>query len=191
MKKIGLLPRLVIAIILGIIIGAFLPKVIIRVFVTFNGIFGQFLSFAIPLIILGFVAPSIGDLGKGAGRILAVTAGIAYISTVFAGSLAYFANSIILPLIIDPDSISISLESGGNQMAKAFIEIQIPPLMGVMTALVLAFTLGIGIAITGSKTIHQFMNEFQAIITKLITNLKRKAHGFSHWDVSVGFEDFR
>lgn len=171
MKKIGLLPRLVIAIILGIVIGAFLPKVVIRAFVTFNGIFGQFLSFAIPLIILAFVAPGIGDLGKGAGKILAVTAGIAYISTVFAGLLAYFANSFILPLIINPDSISTSLESGGNQIAKVFIEIQIPPLMGVMTALVLAFTLGIGIAVTGSKTIHQLMNEFQAIITKLITGI--------------------
>jgi Na+/H+-dicarboxylate symporter len=92
---------------------------------------GEFLNFAIPLIILGFVAPGIGNLGKGAGKILAITAGIAYVSTVFAGSLAYFSNSIVLPRIIDPNNIATSLESAGNQMAKAFIEIQ-PPLLWVL-----------------------------------------------------------
>ena len=86
MKKIGLLPRLVIAIILGIVFGSFMPAWFIRIFATFNGIFGNFLNFAIPLIIIGFVVPGIGDLGKGAGKILALTAGVAYISTVLAGS---------------------------------------------------------------------------------------------------------
>jgi len=171
MKKIGLLPRLILAIILGIVLGSFMPEIVIRLFATFNGVFGQFLGFAIPLIILGFVAPGIGDLGSGAGKILAVTAGIAYISTIFSGTLAYFANIIMLPILIDPASLASSLDAGGRGAAKALLELNIPAVMGVMTALVLAFTLGIGIAVTQSKVIKSFMNEFQSIITKLITGI--------------------
>ena len=170
MKKIGLLPRLIIAIILGIIFGMILPEAGVRVFATFNGLFGQFLGFAIPLIILGFVAPGIGDLGKGAGRILAVTAGIAYLSTVFAGSLAYFTNSTILPSLIGGSTLATDV-AGEGASAAAFIEVSIPPIMGVMTALILAFTIGIGIAATGSQTIKSAMNEFQNIISLMISNI--------------------
>src|SRR5690554_2928174 len=158
MKKIGLLPRLIIAIILGILFGMVLPEPGVRVFATFNGIFGNFLGFAIPLIILGFVAPGIGDLGKGAGRILAVTAGLAYTSTVLAGTMAFFANTAILPSFITEGALTTELAEEGAS-AAAFIEISIPPVMGVMTALILAFTIGIGIAATGSKTIKSLMDE--------------------------------
>ena len=169
MKKIGLFPRLIIAIILGIILGSILPQTGIRLFATFNGLFGQFLGFAIPLIIIGFVAPGIGDLGAGAGKILAITAGIAYASTVLAGTLAYFANTTILPIFLKPGSLGAGF--GKGELAKAFINIKIPPLMDVMTALVLAFTLGIGIAVIKSTAIKSVMKEFQDIITKLITGI--------------------
>ncbi len=170
MKKIGLLPRLIIAIILGILFGMVLPEPGVRVFATFNGIFGNFLGFAIPLIILGFVAPGIGDLGKGAGRVLAVTAGLAYTSTVLAGTMAFFANTAILPSFITEGALSTELAEEGAA-AAAFIEVSIPPVMGVMTALILAFTIGIGIAATGSKTIKSLMDEFQAIISKMISDI--------------------
>ncbi|MGH4121997.1 MAG: dicarboxylate/amino acid:cation symporter [Clostridium sp.] len=169
MKKIGLLPRLIIAIILGIFLGNILPETGIRLFATFNGLFGQFLGFAIPLIIIGFVAPGIGDLGTGAGKILAITAGLAYGSTVIAGSLAYFANVTILPIFLKPGSLGAGF--GKGELAKAFINIKIPPLMDVMTALVMAFTLGIGIAVIKSTAIKSVMKEFQDIITKLITGI--------------------
>ena len=92
MKKIriGLLARIIIAIILGIVFGLFLPAAIVRVFITFNSIFGEFLSFCIPLIILGLVAIAIADIGKNAGRMLLITAVIAYGATLFSGFLAYF-----------------------------------------------------------------------------------------------------
>ncbi|MBU3190262.1 dicarboxylate/amino acid:cation symporter [Clostridium bowmanii] len=169
MKKIGLLPRLIIAIILGIILGSILPGTGIRLFATFNGLFGQFLGFAIPLIIIGFVAPGIGDLGAGAGKILAITAGIAYASSVLAGILAYFANATILPIFLKPGALGAGF--GKGELAKAFINVKIPPLMDVMTALVLAFTLGIGIAVIKSTAIKSVMKEFQDIITKLITGI--------------------
>lgn len=171
MKKIGLLPRLIIAIILGIILGSILPEIGVRVLATFNGVFGQFLGFAIPLIILGFVAPGIGDLGSNAGKILAITAGIAYLSTLFAGTFAYFANSIVLPMILDPSSLGADLINGEQALAEPLMQLSIPPVMGVMSALILAFTLGIGIAVVNSATIKSFMNEFQSIITKLITGI--------------------
>lgn len=170
MKKIGLLPRLIIAIILGIVFGSVLPEIFIRIFATFNGIFGQFLGFAIPLIILGFVAPGIGDLGAGAGKILAITAGIAYVSTVIAGTFAYFTTATMLPIILNPETVSTSLDGGGG-LASALIELSIPPVMGVMTALILAFTIGIGIAVVQAKTVKAVMGEFQQIITKLITGI--------------------
>lgn len=169
MKKIGLLPRLIIAIILGIVLGSFMPEWIIRTFVTFNGVFNQFLGFAIPLIIIGFVAPGIGELGSGAGKTLAITAGIAYASTLFAGVLAYFVTVIFLPMLIDVSQGMAEVTDGVS--VKAYMELAIPPVMGVMTALVLAFTLGIGIAVTKSVAIRDVMNEFQQIITKLIRGI--------------------
>ena len=68
--KIGLLPRIIIAIILGIAIGTVFPAPLVRIFVTFNGIFSEFLNFSIPLIIVGLVTVAIADIGKGAGKIL-------------------------------------------------------------------------------------------------------------------------
>ena len=68
--KIGLLPRIIIAIILGIAIGTVFPAPLVRIFVTFNGIFSEFLNFSIPLIIVGLVTVAIADIGKGAGKML-------------------------------------------------------------------------------------------------------------------------
>ena len=85
--KIGLLPRIIIAIILGIAIGTVFPAPLVRIFVTFNGIFSEFLNFSIPLIIVGLVTVAIADIGKGAGKMLLVTALIAYGATLFSGFL--------------------------------------------------------------------------------------------------------
>ena len=75
--KFGLLPRIIVAIILGVVLGSWLPLPITRVFITFNSIFGQFLGFMIPLIIVGLVTPAIGDIGRGAGKLLVITVLIA------------------------------------------------------------------------------------------------------------------
>ena len=92
-KKLGLLPKLIIAIALGIAVGMVAPEKLIAIFATFNGIFNQFLGFIIPLIIIGFVVPGIADLGSGAGKTLAITALVAYLSTIIAGSVAYFVDT--------------------------------------------------------------------------------------------------
>ncbi len=172
MKKIGLLPKLIIAIIIGIMLGKldFVP--LVRVMATFNGIFGNFLGFVIPLIIIGFVAPGIGDLGKGAGKLLGITALIAYLSTVFAGTMSFFVNSTIFPKILTAGSMSLTDTSNPEHaLLSGYFNVEMPPIMGVMTALLLAFTLGLGIAATEGDSIKKVMKEFQGIVEKLIKNL--------------------
>ncbi|QXM06811.1 dicarboxylate/amino acid:cation symporter [Crassaminicella indica] len=171
MKKIGLLPKLIIAIILGILIGKSGSEGIVKCFATFNGIFGNFLGFAIPLIIIGFVAPGIGELGKGAGKLLAITAGIAYVSTIIAGSLAYFTSSIVLPNFLQVGSLAMNATNPEEGLVAPFFRVDMPPIMGVMTALLIAFIFGLGIASINGDTIRKFMGEFQSIIEKLISNI--------------------
>ncbi len=106
--KISLLGRIVIAILLGLALGRLMPlllpevasTLVARLFLTFNAIFSQFLGFMIPLIILALVAEAIGSIGNKAGKILLLTVGIAYGSTVFSGYLAYLTGSAIFPQLI-------------------------------------------------------------------------------------------
>ena len=93
MKKLGLLPRIIIAIVMGILIGNVLPEGWIRIFVTFNNVFSQFLGFLIPLIIIGLVTPAIADIGRSAGKLLLLTVGLAYADTILAGLLAFSFHS--------------------------------------------------------------------------------------------------
>ncbi len=171
MKKIriGLLARIIIAIILGIVFGLFLPAAIVRVFITFNSIFGEFLSFCIPLIILGLVAIAIADIGKNAGRMLLITAVIAYGATLFSGFLAYFTGANIFPSLITPDA-SVDNITHVEELLPYFTVV-IPPLMNVMTALILSFLIGLGIANLKTNTIRDGAREFQEVIIKLINKV--------------------
>ncbi|MDR1376134.1 MAG: dicarboxylate/amino acid:cation symporter [Synergistaceae bacterium] len=168
-KGIGLLPRLILAIIAGILIGAYTPEFFVRIVVTFSGIFGNFLSFVIPLIIVGFVAPGIGDLGHDAGKILVLTVVIAYVSTVFAGFSAFFADSALFPSLIKV--AAHTAENPEEALLTPFFVIQMPQLMEVMTALILAFVLGIGMAVIDSKSLSSGMHELQSIIEKMLTGV--------------------
>jgi Na+/H+-dicarboxylate symporter len=167
MKKLGLLSRLVLAIVLGIVIGSVAPEWVVRGLVTLSSIFGNFLSFMIPLIIIGFVAPGIGDLGQGAGKLLALTVLIAYGSTLFAGSLAFFVDSALFPHLVETAASHV----GGNPeeaLLKPFFEIEMPKIMGVMSALVFAFVMGVGMAQVKGRSLSNGMKEFQSIIEKVL-----------------------
>ena len=109
--KIGLLGKIIIAIAAGIGAGAICPEWIVRIFVTFNSIFGQFLSFAIPLIIVGLVTPAIADIGNKAGKMLLVTVAIAYVSTVAAGLISYLTGNALFHSIYDLSVIYLSFNS--------------------------------------------------------------------------------
>lgn len=99
--RFGLLPRVVLAIGLGVGCGFFFPEWATRIALTFNDIFGQFLSFVIPLLILGLVAPGIADLGKTAGWLLAVTAALAYAFTLFSGFGTYLVGRAVFPALLE------------------------------------------------------------------------------------------
>ena len=163
--KIGLLGKILIAIALGIGLGLIVPGWVVRLFLTFNGIFSQFLGFAIPLIIVGLVTPAISDIGKTAGKMLLVTVAIAYGSTIFAGLVSYLTGATLFPGMIDPSAIQ-HVETT-NELSPYF-SVTIPPLMNVMTALVLAFTLGLGLASLGKNTLNDAMHDFEKIIVKTI-----------------------
>ena len=164
--KIGLLGKIVIAIIAGVGIGMISPEWIVRIFLTFNGIFSQFLGFTIPLIILGLVTTAIADIGKGAGRMLMLTVAIAYGSTILAGITAYLTGAAVFPSMIAPATSLASISS--TEELTPYFSINIPPMMNVMTALVLAFVVGLGLAALKTDALKNAAHDFESIIVKTI-----------------------
>lgn len=166
-RRIGLLPRVIIAILLGIALGYFLPAPAVRVFLTFNSIFSQFLGFMIPLIIIGLVTPAIAGIGKGAGKMLLATVVIAYVDTVVAGSLSYGTGSWLFPSMIASTGGSMPHIDKATELAPYFT-ITIPAMVDVMSGLVFSFIVGLGIAYGGLRTLENVFNEFKHIIEKVI-----------------------
>ncbi len=173
--KVGLLARVGIAIVSGILCGLFFPEWAVRIFLTFNSLFGSFLDFVVPLIILGLVAPGIAELGRGAGKMLAVTLLIAYASTLFSGFLAYFSCDAVYPFLLENVSAEASGLLAGNTRATGvapFFTLPLPPLFGVMSALVFAFMLGIGLTlIPGQETLKNTLFDFREIVNKTISGV--------------------
>lgn len=166
--KLPLLARVVLAIALGIGIGWIAPGWVVRIFATFNTLFGNFLGFIVPLLILGLVAPGIADIGRGAGKMLLVTAGLAYGFTIFSGFFTYFSCEAIFPwflgdvapVVLDPTTVQEELSH--------YFTVDMPPLMNITTALVTAFTLGLGMSMIKSDRIKGVMDEMRDIITWVI-----------------------
>ncbi len=166
--KPGLLTKIVVAIVLGIFSSLFFPLWLVRFFVTFNGLFGNFLSFIIPLLILGLVAPGIADLGKGAGKLLFATALIAYVSTLIAGFFSYFTTAWALPVLLNPSDLQSDKVMGFSDTVLSLFTIDMPPLMGVTTALVLAFIVGLGVGAVDGVKLKAALGEFRDIIVLII-----------------------
>ena len=166
LKKFGLLPRVIIAIALGIGIGLVAPVGVVRAFVTFNGVFGNFIVFLIPLIIFGLVTPAIAGLGRNAGRMLLLAAVIAYGSSVCSGLIAWGTGVAVFPRLIDINAVRQLVDD--YEAVKPYFTIDIPPLANVMSTLVLSFTVGLGMAAFDSKSLSRAMNEFRDIITSAI-----------------------
>ena len=165
--KIGLLGRILIAIALGIALGHVFTLPWVRIFATFNSIFGQFLGFIIPLIILGLVTPAIADIGKGAGKLLLITVGIAYADTVVAAILSYATGSTFFPSLIGNGSQTLETVEKSAELLP-FFTINIPATIDVMSALVLSFIVGLGIAYGGHTVLRGATNEMKAIIVGVI-----------------------
>lgn len=166
--KISLLLKIVIAILLGIGCSYFFPEALVRVFVTVNSLFGNFLNFIIPLLILGLVAPGIAELGRGAGRMLGVTALLAYCSTVLSGYFSYGVCSLVYPRILERGSFSSDETLAAAQSLEPYFVIDMPPLFGVMSALILSFVLGLALTSVKGSAFRTVLGEFREVIMLVI-----------------------
>ena len=166
--KMSLLLKIVIAILLGIGCSYFFPEALARIFVTFNSLFGNFLNFIIPLLILGLVAPGIAELGRGAGKMLGVTTLLAYGSTVLSGYFSYGVCGLTYPQILEQGSFSSSEALAAAEGLEPYFVIDMPPLFGVMSALILSFVLGLALASVKGNAFRMVLNEFREVIMLVI-----------------------
>ncbi len=170
-----LLIRILIAIAAGIAGGFVFPEWLSRIFATFNGVFSGLLNFTIPLLIVGFVAPAIADIGRRAGAMLGVTVAIAYLMTFGSGMLAYFTAELTFPTLIGDTVLSAETTTGASP--QPFFALPIEPLMSVTSSLVLAMLLGFACAVLGQAAatlkavIDDFRNVIRLVINKLIVPL--------------------
>ncbi|MBD5322042.1 MAG: dicarboxylate/amino acid:cation symporter [Bacteroides sp.] len=167
MKNLGLLPRIAIAIVLGIALGYVAPMWLGQLCATFNAIYSQFLGFMIPMIIVGFVVPAIADIGARAGRMLIITALLAYAFTIMSGLISYLTGAALFPGLISGDT-SLAVVEHETVKLEPWFTVEMPPLMGVTTSLVLSFVLGLGIAFSEGSALKRGMDEFRDIVSKTI-----------------------
>lgn len=170
MKKFGILPKILIAIALGIVCSLFFPGWAVRVFLTFNAIFSNFLGMFIPLLIIGLVAPGIADLGKGAGRLLLITVLLAYGSTVLSGVYSYASCHLAYPYLLGDGLSSLGNMDMSNQFTPYFT-IEMPAFISVTSALVVAFMLGLTTANISGVTMKGVLVDFRDIVTAVITKV--------------------
>ena len=167
--KLGLFPKVVIAIVVGALLGLILPDVVVRIFKTFNVLFAQLLKFVVPLLVLGLVTPSIANLGRGAGKMLLTVMLIAYCSTVCGALFSYGVSSNILPMYLNPGELAA--EAVSEKEFLPYIDLKIPPICDIMTALVLSFVVGVGIIFTDAKGLKKGFEEFGEIVKLTIENV--------------------
>ena len=155
--------RLLLGIIIGVILGQVFPESVMKVIVTLQYIMGQLITFCVPLIIIGFIAPSITKLGKNASRLLGVAIVIAYVSSVCAALMSTGAGYAFIP------HLSIDTEVAGlRTLPDVVFELNIPQIMSVMSALVLSVLVGLAATWTNSKLTCDFLGEFQNIVLDIV-----------------------
>ena len=176
MRKSGILVWVIAAIVLATVLGSvrigdnhLVPVEIGRIFATFSAIFSQFLSFSIPLIIIGLVTPAIADLGRGAGKWLGITTAIAYASTLFSGFLTYLVCASLFPRLLASTQLADVAEPGSA--LESYFTIEMPAPLQVMTALLLSFVVGLGLSMVPRGVLRKGFIEFRAIITRLIETI--------------------
>lgn len=184
LKKLPLLAWIIIAIAAGVLIGMLTPGMIsginnatgaaiptdfiVQLFVSFSTVFSAFLSFAIPLIIIGFIVPGIGSLAQGAGKMLGITVGLAYVSSILAGFLALISALLLYPIILKGQQLA-SFDNPENALSTGYVSIQLTPIMGVLSALILSFILGLGITALKTRAMLNLFEDFQVIVEKMLS----------------------
>lgn len=173
MKKIrlGLVPKLILAIVLGILIGQFMPAFICRAVVTASGVFSAFLKFVIPLMIVAYVTMGIADLSRGAGQLLLITVALAYGSTLIAGSCSYLVASSLFPYFMDPAAMARIQATAGVSL-EPYFSVSVPALLDTLSAVLLAFILGLCLSGMrsrgGGRTLYGGMQDFACVIDQVL-----------------------
>ena len=165
----SLLAWIVLAIIAGYVCSLFFPDWLARVFVTFNGLFSNFLGFFVPVLIFALIAPAIAGLGKGAGKWLGVTAGVAYGSTIISGLIAWGTATVLYPIFLN-DGLVTSVDDPSEGGLEPFFSVEMPAPFPVMAALLLSFVIGVAMTAVPSRTMHQVLDELNAVILKVVTS---------------------
>ena len=158
--------KLVLGIAVGIILGLILPEGPMKVIVTLKYIMGQLITFCVPLIVIGFIAPSITKLGNNATKLLGVAVVIAYVSSICAAFMSTIAGYALIPFL----SIETNPE-GLKDLPAVVFELNIPQIMPVMSALVLSVLLGLAAVWTKSKNIVVILQEFQNIVLDIVSKI--------------------
>lgn len=166
----SLLFWIVVAIVLGICCSFFFPEWLARIFITFNGLFSNFLGFFVPVLIFALITPAIAGLGRGAGKWLGITAGIAYGSTVISGLIAWALSTALYPWLLGDQALVTDVEDVDAGGLSPFFEVEIPAPFEVMTALVLAFCLGLAMTAVKSETMYKVATELEGAIMKVVTS---------------------
>lgn len=161
-KKLGLFPRVVIAIALGALLGLIMPDALLRVLKTFNMLFAQLLKFVVPLLVLGLVTPAIANLGRGAGKMLVSVVVLSYLSTVCAGFFAYECATSLFPHYLHVGEIDAAHQA--EAAVEPYFKLSIPPVCDILTALVLSFMVGVGIIFTNADIIKKGFDQFGEIV---------------------------
>ncbi|SCJ21774.1 L-serine dehydratase%2C beta chain [uncultured Eubacterium sp.] len=169
--KLGLVPKLIIAIIIGILFGQFLPTGFCRFVVTLSGFFSTYLKFIIPLMILAYVTMGIADLSQGAGQLLLITVALAYGSTLLAGTASYLVSSNLFPHFMTSGALD-QISATADASLKPYFSLTITPLFDTLSAVVLAFILGLCLSTMKGKEIgnslYNGMSDFSTIIDKVL-----------------------
>ena len=158
--------RLLICAALGILLGQYLPEVAMNFVVTVKYVLNQLIVFCVPLIIIGFIAPSITKLGNNASRLLGIAVSIAYVSSIGAAFFACASGYILIPHI----SIVSEVE-GLKALPEVVFQLNIPQIMPVMSALVFSMLLGLAATWTKAKVITEVLDEFQKIVLEIVTKI--------------------
>ncbi|HAT1309960.1 TPA: dicarboxylate/amino acid:cation symporter [Corynebacterium striatum] len=164
----SLLFKIIVAIILGIIASSFFPEWAGRLFATFNGLFSNFLGFFIPVLIFALVAPAIAGLGRGAGKWLGITAGIAYGSTIISGLIAYGLSIALYPTLLAGQSINTNVSDIEEGALAPYFTVEMPAPFEVMSALLLSFCVGVAMTSVKSDNLYAITKEFENVVVKVI-----------------------
>lgn len=158
--------KLLLGIIIGIIVGLLVPESVMKVLVPIKNIMGQLINFIVPLIVIGFIAPSITKLGNNASKMLGIALILAYVSSVLAAAMSTVAGYTLIPLM-DTAKQAADLK----ELPEDIFNLQIPQIMPVMSALVFSILIGLAAVWTKAKTITTVLDEFQKIVLKLVSSI--------------------